>query len=250
MRLVSVDTGSKRPIQDGPRFEYVTPNGSARVVHLEAARSVPFEMGAPARAIPSRPGQRHTPGWYSFTTTGVSIAYESDLERRWLTMLDFDPEVVAVLSQPFRILGPVIDGWLDHVPDFFARLSDGSGCVVDVKHPSRVNDQRVVRQRELTETVCNEAGFSYRFVSELSPQRWANVSWLSGYRRQSFVGVELVERVCQLAQRPIRLVDLCALCDEEGIMRAVVFHLCWRQQLVFDLDRPLRDDTLIKTGDK
>jgi hypothetical protein len=41
-------------------------------------------------------------------------------------MLDFDPEVVGIASEPFRL------SWWEgrhrsHVPDFFARLADGTG---------------------------------------------------------------------------------------------------------------------------
>ncbi len=52
-------------------------------------------------------------------------------------VLDADHAVVGVTSQPFRFR------WGDgrrHVPDYFVRLSDGSGRVVDVRCDDRISD--------------------------------------------------------------------------------------------------------------
>jgi len=56
-------------------------------------------------------------------------------------LLDFDPAVAAFSSQPFTLL------WHDgrrerrHTPDFFARLADGTGLVVDVRPDERIGER-------------------------------------------------------------------------------------------------------------
>ena len=57
-------------------------------------------------------------------------------------LMDFDPDVRAVSSQPFWLR------WRDgrgksrrHAPDFFAGKADGTGVVVDVRPDDRVPER-------------------------------------------------------------------------------------------------------------
>jgi hypothetical protein len=52
-------------------------------------------------------------------------------------------------------------------------------------------------------------------------------------------------RLVGLAVRPVAIGDLLGFMEYPDIARAVLFHLCWRQQIVFDLDAPLRETTLV-----
>ena len=40
-------------------------------------------------------------------------------------------------------------------------------------------------------------------VNEPPAQRWANVSWLAGYRRPVHLGAELADQLLDLARRPV-----------------------------------------------
>ena len=64
----------------------------------------------PARPFRFEKGLRSFAGWWYFATTAAHVGFESWLERDHLMLMDFDPDVVAVSSQPF---------WL--------RWSDGTG---------------------------------------------------------------------------------------------------------------------------
>jgi hypothetical protein len=249
MRLVAVDTGAVKTEQPWPQVEWVRPDGVRETVELKQARVRRFEQARPVRTIPNHVGQTHTPGYYYCATTKTLIDYESNLERMWLTLLDFDVTVEAIAAQPLRFLGPVGDEWFDHVPDFFVRRSSGEGCLVDVKNPGRANDDEVIRQRELTSQVCLELGFEYQFATSINEYRWANINWLSGFRRKPLVGSEQMERILHVARQPVTVEDLCAFGDDPSILRPVVFHLCWNQQLTFDLEQPLRNHTLLTAGD-
>ncbi|WP_208297809.1 hypothetical protein [Actinophytocola oryzae] len=49
------------------------------------------------------------------------------MERDTLIVLDFDPDVVGVASQPFWLFWTAEDGKpRSHAPDYFARLADDS----------------------------------------------------------------------------------------------------------------------------
>ena len=71
--------------------------------------------------------QRYSPGLWWSSTTGGHVGYESWLERDHLMLLDFDPAVVRIASQPSWLF------WDDeasgrrrsHPRDYFAWLADG-----------------------------------------------------------------------------------------------------------------------------
>jgi hypothetical protein len=126
------------------------------------------------------------------------VGFESWLERDQLMLLDFDPAVIGIASQPFRL------SWRDetgarrrHVPDYFARLADGSGLVVDVRAHDRV-EERDAAAFEVTRQVCEQVGWRFRRVGAVGPALLANVRWLAGYRHPRhgrIVGVDAVEEV-------------------------------------------------------
>jgi hypothetical protein len=97
-------------------------------------------------------------------------------------LLDHDPGMVGFASQPFWLW------WQDgrrrrsHAPDWFARLADGTGVVVDCRPPERVRAGDA-EAFAATERACAEAGWGYRLVGEFDPVLVGNVRWLAGYRR-------------------------------------------------------------------
>ena len=89
------------------------------------------EIGGPVRSLRSFRRQRY-PGWYWSATLGRRIGFESWVARDHLVALDFDPEVVDIVSQPFWLV------WCDeqgkqwrHAPDFLVRLTGGHTLVLD-----------------------------------------------------------------------------------------------------------------------
>ncbi len=67
------------------------------------------------------------------------------------------------------------------MPDYFARLADGSGLVVDVRADDRIED-RDAAAFEVTRQACEQVGWRFRRVGAVGPTWLANVQWLAGYR--------------------------------------------------------------------
>ena len=105
---------------------------------LAQAGAVSLERGVPVRRFVSHKGQRHLSGLWWSATTGGHVGFESWLERDNLMLLDFDPAVVGVASQPFwlRWTGEAGER-VSHAPDFFARRADGSAVVIDCRPVER-----------------------------------------------------------------------------------------------------------------
>ena len=91
-----------------------------------------FEHVAPVRSFRWSRGERHFAGWYWAATTGQHVGYESWLERDRLVLMDFDPAVVGIASQPFWLYWHDGERERRHAPDYFMRRADGSAVGVPV----------------------------------------------------------------------------------------------------------------------
>lgn len=79
---------------------FVGAEGAEARASLINSAEVWFEHVKPVRTFPSHKRQRHFPGLWWSSTTGRHVGYESWLERDHLMLLDFDPMVVGIASQP------------------------------------------------------------------------------------------------------------------------------------------------------
>jgi hypothetical protein len=94
-----------------------------------------------------------------------------------LILLDADPEVVRIASQPFWL------HWHDgrrkqrHAPDYFVRLADGRCGVVDVRAGDRI-DEAAAESFAATERACAAVGWEFARVGIPDPMLMANMRWL------------------------------------------------------------------------
>ena len=89
-------------------------------------------------------------------------------------LMDFDPAVRVVSSQPFWL------HWHDergrarrHAPDFFVRRDHGAAVVIDVRPDDRIPG-RDAEAFTVTASACELAGWEFRRVGELDPVLTAN----------------------------------------------------------------------------
>jgi hypothetical protein len=166
---------------DGVELIFLDGDGDECRGPLAACWGHRFEDVPPVREFGWHRGQAHWPGLWWSATTGRHVGYESWLERDEVMALDFDREVVAFSSQPFWLCWPAGGRRRRHAPDFFARLADGTGLVIDVRAAERI-EPRDAEAFELTRRACRSVGWRYRRVGGLGAVVAANLRWLSGYR--------------------------------------------------------------------
>lgn len=233
----------------GVQVVFVDEAGAKQSGALEVLWGTGFEHVSPVRSFGSFRGQRSFQGSWWFATTGEHVGFESWVERDAVMLLDFDPEVVAVSSQPFCLRWAGQPGARRHVPDYFARLADGSAVVIDVRPDELVGaDDAVVFAA--TRRVCAAVGWGYRRVGAADAVLAANVRWLSGFRHGRFgnapAGAELVRRV---AAGPVTVTDLAGCAGDRLAVLPALFHLLWRGVLAADLvAAPLSGRTVVRAG--
>lgn len=239
---------SVSPARSSGGFEvaYVDPGGVRQRESLASCWSVPFERAGAVRRFASRQGQRSFCGLWFFASSGEHVGFESWLERDRLMVLDADPEVVAVASQPFWLRWDGSDVRpLRHAPDFFARRRDGSAVVIDVRADDRIGEEDAVKFAA-TARACESVGWSYERVGAVDPVFAANLRWLSGYRHQRYHRPREADWLRLAFARPTALLEgVAGVGDPLGVL-PVLFHLLWLRALETDLrSAPLGEKSLV-----
>ena len=233
----------------GVQVVFVDESGLKQSGALEVLWGTGFEHVSPVRSFGSFQGQRSFQGSWWFATTGEHVGFESWVERDAVMLLDFDPDVVAVSSQPFCLTWAGRLRARRHVPDYFARLVDGSAVVIDVRPDELVgaDDAEVFAA---TQRACAAVGWGYRRVGVADPVLAANVRWLSGFRHRrclnTLAGSELVRRV---AAGPATVINLAGCAGDRLAVLPALYHLLWRGVLAADLAvAPLSGRTVVRAG--
>ncbi|MEU2835195.1 TnsA-like heteromeric transposase endonuclease subunit [Streptomyces lavendulae] len=157
-------------------------SGDSLRLPLGKAWNVRFEEAEPVRPFRWAKGGESFAGWYWAVTTVDHVGYESWLERDRLILLDRDPEVVGIASQPFWLHWDDGQGQRRHAPDYFVRLADGRARVIDVRAADRM-DERTEEAFASTRRACEAVGWEFQQVGTPEPVFMANVRWLARYRR-------------------------------------------------------------------
>lgn len=198
-----------------------------------------LEEAEPFRRFRFAKSQLSFAGWWWLSTTGRHVGYESFVERDHVMLLDFDPDVTGVVSQPFRLR------WRDgsgerrrHVPDYFARLRDGRGLVIDVRPDGRI-PERDAEAFAATERACGETGWGYRRVGEADRVLAANVRWLSRYRHPRCADGEVAAVLASAFAEERMLFEGADAAGDRLRVLPVLFHQMWRGGLAADLSSGL-----------
>lgn len=224
---------------DGWHTEPLT--GSLRNARLEDAR--------PAREFAAWPGKRNYEGLWWSSTNRAHVAFESLLERDALLWFDWDQDVTAISSQPVAFLWPKgTPSQRSHVPDYFVRLANGDGKLIDVRG-TQGHTEKALTQFDLTRASCAELGWQYEVWTGLPAELATSLRWLAGYRQDRCAPSPTVtDRLTAAFKNGAALGDgieqvaVFASVSRE-IVTANVYHLLWTHELTADLTRPLSWET-------
>ncbi|MGW4684837.1 TnsA-like heteromeric transposase endonuclease subunit [Streptomyces sp. NPDC004244] len=206
---------------------------------LSEAWNARFEEVEPVRPFRWAKGGESFAGWYYAVTVADHVGYESWLERDQLILLDRDPEVVGVASQPFWLHWHDGQGQRRHAPDYFVRLADGRARVVDVRAADRL-DERTEESFATTRAACKAVGWEFQQVGTPDPVLMANVRWLARYRRgRSGRPAEVAARLLEVFAEPLPLWAGAEMAGDRLQVLPVLFHLLWSGLLVTDLESGL-----------
>jgi hypothetical protein len=149
--------------------------------------------------------------------------------------LDFDPSVVGLSSQPFRLLWEENGKTRAHTPDYFVRLRDGTGVVVDVRADDRIEPQDATAFAAMAQA-CETVGWKFRRAGTMEAVRTANLRWLAGYRHPRCQHAGRATELQRVFQEPLSLLEGARRVGDPIAVVPTLFHLLWRHVLETDLD--------------
>jgi len=215
-------------------LEYVEDVGGTRQGPLAELWNVRFERVAQVRAFPSYRGQKNFPGLYYAATMDAHVGFESWAERDIAMMLDFDPDVVGFSSQPFWLTWRQGGEEHRHAPDYFARLADGTGTVVEVQADDSM-ESADAEALAAVERACRRVGWVFRRPGGPDATLAANVRWLAGYRHTRCFQGSIASALTQVFAEPTPLMTGARLAGDPLAVLPVLYHLLWKHSLAVEL---------------
>lgn len=208
----------------------------------------------PVRSIPR--SYRSITGRLSGFRPGQSVEHESLLERDCALLLQSDPAVASIESQPVRIefVAPDKKGRprsRPYIPDFLVRFRRGSGrapLLVEVKYHEELqakHDEYLPKVRA-ARRYARTHGWNYRIYTERHirgrDHRLLNLKFLQSYRRDgrdALAAKALLSVLATLGQTSVRtLLERCAGEDREKRARFVA--CLWRMVVTHEVRADLR----------
>jgi hypothetical protein len=232
------------PVPGAADFDvsFVDIDGVQRCEPLSSSWTVPFERVLPVRSFSSYKGMKKFSGLWWFSTTSDHVGYESWLERDRVMDLDFDPDVIGLSSQPFTLSWQRNGEDWSHTPDYFARLRDGTGVVIDVRSGDRVKPEDAETAR-----ACESVGWDFRRIGAMKAVRAANLRWLAGYRHPRCMDAERSNSLRQVFREPRPLLEGARTAGDPIAVLPTLYHLLWTHALVADLDSaPLSASSVVE----
>lgn len=164
-----------------------------------------------------------------------------------MLLADFDPQVMAIAAQPFRLTAGVDGRERNHVPDFLLMDRVGLVTVVNVKPKDRLSDGKVSEALAWAGDVFAERGWRHEIWTGTSAVLLANVRFLAGYRDPARLDAALVSAVAATLEAPTRLAEIEQAWPQRGEeARAAALHLLWRGAMRTELSVPLSTETMLE----
>lgn len=222
--------------------------GGVRDDSWESVAAASLQSAAPWRTFRWYKGQRHYSGTYWSAVVRDHVIYESRLELARLLFADFDPLVRGIVAQPFLLTAAVKGKLRIHVPDYILTTEDGP-VVVDVKPRRRLSKPIVAFTFAWTRELVASRGWRYEVWSEPTETELENIRFLAGFRRDWLYNPELLQEICRAHVDGVTLREAARQFPGHGEERvqAAIHHLLWRHELHFNLTRPLRPSTMLRS---
>lgn len=195
----------------------------------------------PVRKIPRN--YRHVTGKYAFPN-GASVAFEGTLERDFLYLMDFDPDVVDVEEQPVKVPVPGGKGrGAYYIPDFLVQRREGLPWLVEVKSTDDLekNAEDYEAKFKAAKSYADDRGWTFEIVTdqEIRTPKLKNIRRLLSYRNRK-VDPGVCARLLRQAkdETHISLGDILSRAFPEPSDHLIVLPTLWHLVVTgrFDVD--------------
>jgi len=204
------------------------------------------------RKITNRSGFRKIIGKFPSLKTRQTVMWESQIERDFIYLLEFDNDVTFFKGQPERIIYKHERKPHRYTPDFLVERNSITE-LVEVKPASKVNDPKNIMKFLAGTEYCKTKGYTFKVVTDKQIREGSLLSNIKLLHRYATVDVsmEFCQQTQELVQSlgEISLEKLITTMKESSGNDAIIniYALLYHQILTTDLKEPLSSQTIIKT---
>ncbi len=204
------------------------------------------------RNIVNRTGFKKTVGKFPSLKMGRTVMWESQIERDFLYLLEFDKDVLLFQEQPVEILYAYKTKTGKYYPGFYVeRLSCKE--LVDIKPSSKLRDHENTIKFLAGDEYCRGRGWIFKVVTDEQIREEGPLENIKLLNRYAAVDVPAEFRHYTMALVETNggemcLVELIARSREKFGRAAIsnIYSLLYHQSLYADLKKRLTDQTTIK----
>jgi hypothetical protein len=205
----------------------------------------------PVRKVSNRGG--NTIGRFPSTKMGRMIAFESLLERDFIYLLEYEPDVEWFEEQPLKIEYLYEAKHLHYTPDFHLLGCGGRHELVECKPERFIETEENCRKFAVAQEWCERKGWGFRVVTDQDVRRGfrlQNVKLLARYARQK-VDITIrsqIHTLLQTTQTPLSIRDLVdkLVSTDTTTVIASVFSLAYHDEISLSLDdAPISEASIV-----
>jgi hypothetical protein len=210
----------------------------------------------------NRGGVRKNIGKTPSLKAGRPVWWESLLERDYIVLLEFDPDVLTFVEQPFRVRYSFEGRVRHYTPDFLVERKN-KWQVVEVKSKEKASSEafRLFRLSAEPEILKGARKFiaadderACEFVVATEDKirvqpRLENVKILRGYARTPFLpGHSVLCRRFLRENEGVSIADLVAALSDKGVTLPVAYSLIYHGILTIDFNSPFDPRSVVRTA--
>lgn len=194
-------------------------------------------------------GSKKVIGKFPSLLMGIIVRWESKLERDFIYLLEFDPDVLSYREQPIRIIY-FLDGKRHrYTPDFLV-VRVNKKQIIEVKPISKVFKGNNRRRFRAISRICSAMGYEFKIATEREIRVQPSLNNIKLFWKYARTSISPQHQIyCKEVfgnNREIYLGELIRAFESKGIGRQVVFSMLYHKILTVDLTQPVSACSIIQ----
>lgn len=143
----------------------------------------------PARKISNRNGLSKVVGLFSSKKMNMNIAWESQLERDFCYLIEFDKNIINFYPQPKTFIFNFDGSKIIYTPDFYIEYVDSTFEYIEIKFFNSLTNPKTAKRLQLLNQYFRVQNINYRIIfdDEIRIQpKLNNIKFLHKYSKLDF----------------------------------------------------------------
>jgi hypothetical protein len=194
-------------------------------------------------------GTKKCIGQFPSIKIGRNVWYESTIERDYIYLLEFDPDVIRYKEQPFRVKYIYEGKRYTYVPDFFVQRKN-KFQIVENKPEEKANTQASKLRFRLLNFIFREQGYEFLVATDKQIRIKPLLEDIKIFWRYARVQVHPLHIVrCReyLTRHPeVSIQELVAALLPHGVTLQVIYALLYWGALSTDMHRLVNPEAVVR----